>query len=291
MDIDLLSATGLDPQALERQTRRLLANAATPWLNELLAARMAERLQWIKAEVRQAWLWQGLWGGGAQALRARYPKAELCALEDAAAPLLQARKPWWRKADWLAMDAAPEGQAQLLWAPLGLVAAPAPRALLARWHALLAEQGFLMVSSFGPDSFIELRQLYAREGFGELAPHWVDLHDLGDQLVEAGFAEPVMDQERLRLTWSDAEALWQDLARLGGNLHAARFVGLRTPRWKARWRQAVDGSLRGADGRIGLTLEFVCGHAIKPEPRLPVQQGETRIGLDALRRQLQRRGA
>lgn len=291
MDTELLCATGLHPQALARQARRLLAGADTPWLNALLAERMAERLQWIKAEVRQAWLWQGLWGGGAAALRARYPKAALVALEDRAAPLLQARKAWWRKADWRAPEAAEPEQAQLVWAPLGLLATPDPRALLARWHALLEEQGFLMVSSFGPDSFVELRQLYAREGFGELAPHWVDLHDLGDQLVEAGFAEPVMDQERLRLTWTTPEALWQDLARLGGNLHAARFAGLRTPRWKARWLQAVDRSLRGADGRIGLTLEFVCGHAIKPAPRLPVQQGETRIGLDALRRQLQRRGA
>jgi len=288
-DAPLLAATGLDPTALRRQQRRLLALGRTPWLNALLAERMAERLAWIKVEVHQAWAWQGLWGGGLEALQRRYPHAGVRALEDAALPLLQQRKRWWQRADWLDAAAAPAGQAQLLWAPLGLLAAPDPRARLARWHALLAVDGFVMFSSFGPDSFIELRRLYAAEGFGELAPHWVDLHDVGDQLVEAGFAEPVMDQERLTLTWADADALWRDLEQLGGNLHAGRFAGLRTPAWRQRWREAVGQGLRGHDGRLALTLEFVCGHALKPAPRTP---GESRVRVEALREQLrQRRGA
>ncbi|MBP8145808.1 MAG: biotin synthase [Inhella sp.] len=287
-DDALLAATGLDPHALARQQRRLLAQGQTPWLNALLAERMAERLEWIKAEVRQAWAWQGLWGGGQQALQRRYPQASIRALEDAALPLLAQRRRWWQRAAWLRADEAPPGQAQLVWAPLGLLAAPEPRALLARWHQLLAVDGFLMFSSLGPDSFIELRQLYAAEGFGELAPRWVDLHDVGDQLLEAGFAEPVMDQERLTLTWADADALWRDLALLGGNLHAARFAGLRTPAWRQRWRAAVSERLQGSDGRLRLTLEFVCGHAIKPEPRV---QGETRVGVESLREQLRQRRA
>ena len=286
MDQQLVSRTGLDPVARARQVRRLLAQGETPWLNELLAQRMAERLAWIKVEVQTGWLWQGLWGGGVAALQQRYPKALLQSLEHEAAPLRQARKRWWQKTDWLALEAAPTGKAQLVWAPLGLLAEPDPRARLARWHELLAVDGFLMLSSFGPDSFVELRELYRREGFGELAPAWVDLHDVGDLLVESGFAEPVMDQERLRLTWMDVDALWRDLALLGGNLHAGRFAGLRTPRWKARWLEAVNRDLRGADGRIQLTLEFVCGHALKPMPRL---QAEARIGLDDLRAQLRQR--
>jgi malonyl-CoA O-methyltransferase len=286
MDTDLLTRTGLDPIARARQARRLLAAGSTPWLNALLATRMAERLEWIKVDVRSAWLWQGLWGGGLEALKRRYPKAVLRALEVEALPLLQSRKRFWQTATWLPPEQAPAGQAQLVWAPLGLLAAPDPRALLARWHELLAVDGFVMLSSFGPDSLVELRALYQQHGFGELAPAWVDLHDVGDLLVEAGFAEPVMDQERLTLTWADADALWRDLARLGGNLHRARFAGLRTPRWKQRWLDAVHAELRGPDGRIALTLEFVCGHALKPMPRL---QGEARIGLDDLRNQLRQR--
>lgn len=285
VDPQLIASTGLDPVAVQRQQRRLLAHGQTPWLNEVLAERMAERLAWIKAPVQHALLWQGLWGGGGEAVRRRYPKAHLVALEDVAVPLLQARKRWWQRPHWLAPSAAPEALAQLLWAPLGLLAATDLRARLAQWHRLLAVEGFVMFSCLGPDSFIELRRLYAQEGFGELAPRWVDLHDLGDLLVEAGFAEPVMDQERIRLTWADAQALWRDLALLGGNLHRERHCGCRTPRWKSRWMAAVEG-LRGSDGRLGLTLEFVCGHAVKPEARIP---GETRIGVESLREQLRQR--
>jgi malonyl-CoA O-methyltransferase len=285
-DAALLSATGLDPQALLRQQRRLLRHGDTPWLNTLLAERMAERLDWIKADVQLGLLWQGLYGGGLAALRKRYPRAELKAVEDVAQPLLKARKRWWQRSAWVAPEALVEGQAQLLWANQSLLAATNLRALLAQWHRLLAVDGFLMFSTLGPDSFIELRRVYQTAGFGPLAPQWVDLHDIGDLLVEAGFAEPVMDQERLTLTWADADALWRDLAQIGGNLHVDRFVGLRTPRWKARWRTSME-ALRGPDGRLGLTLEFVCGHAIKPAPRLRLD-AETRVSLDQMREQLRK---
>ncbi len=286
MDQALIAATGLDPQAIARQRRRLLRAGQTPWLNELLAARMAERLQWIKAEVQEALLWQGLHGGGLEALRERYPQARLRAVEDLAAPLLESRRRFWQRRDWVEPGQLGERAVQLIWASQLLHAEPDPRALLARWHGLLAVDGFLMFSAFGPDSFIELRRLYAAQGFGELAPAWVDLHDIGDLLVETGFAEPVMDQERITLSWAEPEALWRDLAQLGGNLHRGRFAGLRTPGWKSRWLHAVE-ALRGPDGRLQLTLEFVCGHAIKPAPRQPA--GETRIGVDALREQLRQR--
>ena len=59
------------------------------------------------------------------------------------------------------------------------------------------------------------------------------MHDLGDMLVQAGFADPVMDQEMLTLTWPDAEALLAELRALGGNADPARCAGLRTPRWRA----------------------------------------------------------
>ncbi len=285
-DAQLLSATGLDPLALLRQQRRLLRHGETPWLNALLAERMAERLEWIKADVQQGLLWQGLHGGGLAALRKRYPRAELKSVEDVAQPLLQTRKRWWQKPDWLAPEALQEGQAQLVWANQTLLAATNLRALFAQWHRLLAVDGFLMFSTLGPDSFIELRRVYQKSSFGPLAPQWVDLHDIGDLLVEAGFAEPVMDQERLTLTWPDADALWSDLAQIGGNLHAGRFAGLRTPRWKARWMEAMT-ALRGADGRLALTLEFVCGHAIKPAPRLRMES-ETRVSLEQLREQLRK---
>jgi malonyl-CoA O-methyltransferase len=248
---------------------------------------MAERLEWIKFDVRHGLLWQGLHGGGQRALAARYPQAQWHAVEDVAEPWLRARKRFWQRPHWLHPDAVPAGQAQLVWASQLLHALPDLRAALAAWHQALAVDGFLMFSSFGPDTFIELRRVYAQQGFGELAPLWVDLHDIGDLLVETGFAEPVMDQERLSLTWRDPDTLWRDLSQLGGNLHRNRFAGLRTPAWRKRWNQAMEG-LRGSDGLLRLSLEFVCGHAIKPAPRLRVEP-ETRVTVDQMRAHLRER--
>ncbi|HLO93533.1 MAG TPA: biotin synthase, partial [Burkholderiaceae bacterium] len=148
--------------------------------------------------------------------------------------------------------------------------------------------GFLMFSCLGPDSLVELVRLYESLGWGRPLPAWVDMHDLGDMMVEAGFADPVMDQERLRLTWSEPEKLLADLRALGGNVSPARFPGLRTPRWRARLLAALEG-LRGPDGLIALSLELVYGHAFKPVPR-PRVSGETHVSLDDMRSMVRRQG-
>jgi malonyl-CoA O-methyltransferase len=291
-DPALLSATRLHPQALARQARRWQALGETPWLHAQLAERMAERLDWIKLAVHRIVQWQPLWGGGDAALRRRYPEAQHSWVEAHADAARRVRPAWWQPwraplATVVAPQALPEGQAQLLWANLGLHGAANLRAALATWHRALAVDGFVLFSCWGPDSLLELRRAYNAEGWGPVTPAWVDLHDIGDLLVEAGFAEPVMDQERLTLTWPDADALWRDLAALGGNVHADRHKGLRTPRWRQRWRDAMAAHLTGADGRLALTLEFVVGHAIKPAPRVAVAP-ETRVGLDRLRDELRR---
>ena len=66
------------------------------------------------------------------------------------------------------------------------------------------------------------------------------MHDLGDMLVEAGFADPVMDQETITLTWPSGEALLAELRQLGGNVDPRRFAGLRTPRWRSRLAEALE---------------------------------------------------
>lgn len=282
-----------DSRALARQARRLAKRAETPWLAQILAARMAERLDWIKLEAQTVLLWQGLLGGGHTALRARYPQAEILWAEPDAAQAAQRllRAPWWqpwkRSADRvLAPEELPPGGAQMLWASLGLLGQAEPDALFRRWARALAPQGYLLFSTLGPDSFKELRALYANQGWGAATPAWIDLHDLGDALLQAGFADPVMDQERLTLTWADAEALWHELAALGGNLAPDRHPGLRTPRWKQRWLSAATEQLRQSDGRLALTLEFVCGHALKAEPRVP---GQSTVSLSSLKEQLAQR--
>jgi malonyl-CoA O-methyltransferase len=107
------------------------------------------------------------------------------------------------------------------------------------------------------------------------------MHDFGEMLVQAGFADPVMDQETLTLRWSNPRALLAELRTLGGNAAPDRFDGLRTPRWRARLERALE-SLAAPDGTLGLSFEVAYGHAFKAAPRLRAGEATT-VSLDDMR--------
>lgn len=281
----------LDAAALARQARRLAAAEQAPWLHGMVAQRMAERLGFVKLRPRQVLDVSAWWGASESALRVAYPEAQL--LWSFTEPQLAARsrqalsKPWWTAWKRAARTHWREGAGEpleLVWANLLLHTQADLPATLAAWSAQLKVGGFVMFSCLGPDSFIELRRLYQAQHWGRPAPEWWDMHDLGDLMGRAGFADPVMDQERLSLTWGDAQSLLNDLRALGGNVAPLRFAGLRTPRWRERLLAGLE-TLRGADGRLRLTLELVYGHAFKAQPRHAVAP-ETRIGLDEMRASL-----
>jgi malonyl-CoA O-methyltransferase len=131
--------------------------------------------------------------------------------------------------------------------------------------------------------------LYQDEQWGPCGLSGVDMHDWGDMLVRAGFADPVMDQEVITLRWSHAEAALQELRLWGGNLSTSRFAGLRTPAWRKRLLDALQARSH-ASGGVSFSFEVVYGHAFKPVPR-QVQAGVASVSLDAMRAQLPSRKA
>jgi malonyl-CoA O-methyltransferase len=195
-----------------------------------------------------------------------------------------AAKPWWRRIGAPAprIGTLPAGEAQMLWANMALHLSSDPQALIAQWHRALAVDGFLMFSCLGPDSLRELRRLYVAMGWPPPAHEFTDMHDWGDMLVGAGFAEPVMDMERITLTWNSPRKLLAELAELGSNLHPHRFAALRGRRWRHELEAALVTELGGVDGRLALTFEIIYGHALKPAPRLKMS-GESAMSLDDMR--------
>lgn len=255
---------------------------------------MEQRLDWI---VRQParWLhWEPVRGGlNAQALLAqRYPGAR-CQISAAVTQerqrgLQTAARPWWQPARWREAWSPAPSPAELLWANMSLHMAADPQALIQRWHEALAVDGFLMFSCFGPDTLRELRTLYQTMGWPAPAHEFTDMHDWGDMLVAAGFAEPVMDMERIELTFETPQRLLQELRELGRNLHPARPAGLRGRAWRdqlhAALRQLADPV---HEGRLKLTFEIIYGHAFRPQRRLAVA-AETTLSLDEMRATLRK---
>jgi len=180
----------------------------------------------------------------------------------------------------------PPAQAQLVWSNMSLHWAQDAPTLMREWQRALAVDGFLMFTTLGPGTLVALTDLYRARGWGTPYAPWTDMHDLGDMLVEAGFADPVMDQETLRLTWSSPQAALDELRTLGANTDRARFAGLRTPRWHARLLEAL-GAQVDAQGRVLLEFVAVKSQAFKPAPRARVSQ-ETAVGLDDMKTMLNR---
>lgn len=283
----------LDPSAVSRWQRT--APLASPWLHEEVASRMQDRLQWIKLKP-QAWAHWGALRGGMQAheqLAKNYPDSS-CFIAEAQVERAQAAskiivKPWWRPSQWRAaptrVEMPPPASVDMLWANMALHESADPQALLAQWHQALKVDGFLMFSCLGPDTARELRAVYARLGWPPAGHELTDMHDWGDMLVQTGFAEPVMDMERITLTYETPARLLQELAELGRNFHPARFAGLRGRQWKARLEQALADELTGADGRLALTFEVIYGHALKAKPKVKVS-ALSAVSIEDMRRML-----
>ena len=286
----------LDAVAVERALARMARRPEPPWLHREAARRLGERLAPLRATPARVLDWGAGPGGGRAALRERFPKAEIVAVEPDAAWLARGRraaKPgWWPlgRTPTAAAHVATEpdaaiGRADLVWANMVLHGVVDPPALFARWHALLAVEGVVAFSCLGPGTLAGLRALYASCGWPAPTPGFIDMHDLGDMLVAAGFADPVLDQETLTLTWPSAEALLDELRQLGGNAAPDRFGGLRTPAWRRRLVAALDARA-GGDGRVALEFEIAYGHGFKPAPRL--HGGDVAVPLDDMRAMVKR---
>lgn len=272
------------------RVRRLFARperiAPSDFLRREIAARMHERLALVKIAPRRV-LDAGC-GPGADLglLQKDYPAAQIVGIDAAPAMLEAARTPASALkslngllnrllpakagvdllcADFGNLPFAPNS-VDLVWSNLALHWHPQPDRVFAEWRRVLRVDGLLMFSNFGPDTLRELRAAFADIDDTPHALPFVDMHDFGDQLVEAGFSTPVMDMELITVTYDTAAALLADVRALGGNPLATRARGLVG---RAGWGKLLAALEQGrrSDGKLGLTFEVIYGHAFRPAPR------------------------
>jgi malonyl-CoA O-methyltransferase len=287
------TARAVHGPAVARCQRRLSMAQEAPWLHREIGQRMSERLALMTMQPATVLDWWAANGGGQAELARAYPKAQVVAVETEAVLAVQKAPSWWqrlRAPQRVAEPVVAERSAQLVWANMLLHHSADPGALMQQWQRALAVDGFLMLSTLGPDTLAALRGVYADALWGPAHAPFVDMHDIGDMLVHSGFASPVMDQERLTLTWATPEAALAELRTLGQNTDPARHAGLRTPRWRERLCTALRERASTNDGRIALVFEVIYGHAFKPPLRLKVG-GQTEVSLDEMRSMVQRRPA
>lgn len=277
------------PHPLDRRTVARHFDRAAPSydaaavLQREVARRMLERLDYIRvAPGRVLDLGCGT-GSDLAPLAARFPDARVIGLDRSATLLASAREEgsWLRRlarlgrprnerpvcvADAAALPLA-DRSVSLLWSNFLLHWFAEPQAVLAEMHRVLEVGGLLMFACLGPDTLRELRDAFARASPGVHVHRFIDMHDLGDMLVGAGFGDPVMDMETITLTYESVRALALDLRANGATL--AADVRARGLMGRHAWARMVDAyeTLRSAD-RLPATFEVVYGHAWRPQPRV-----------------------
>ena len=304
-----------DRTALRRQFHRAAPTfAAGDALHREVAARMVERLGYVKLTPARTLDLGCATGAAGAALRALYPKTAITGVDFAPDMAQAAAQPdgWLARlrgarrhavcADLSALPLAPASHG-LVFSNLALHWLDDPAAALREAHRVLELGGLLMFSMLGPDTLCELRDAWAEaearatgaadqgEPAGRAAitaermaqpevhsspsasppmrwhvKRFIDLHDIGDLLVKTGFATPVMDMEKIVLTYQKVEQLVADLRTTGSvNAMQGRPRGLTGRRV---WQRATAAyEKRRTSGRLPATFEVVYGHAWKAPAR------------------------
>jgi malonyl-CoA O-methyltransferase len=201
----------------------------------------------------------------------RYPEAEVIGADLAPGMLRMAakRQPWIGKgAKFVCAEASKlpiaDASCDLLYASLLLQWCEDLDATLLEWRRLLRPHGLLLFSTLGPDTLKELRAAWSEVDEFNHVNRFLDMHDVGDALIRAGFVEPVMDVEHMILTYEDAPALMRDLKSIGAhNVTAGRRRGLMGPGRLAAFSSAYERFRR--EGRLPATYEVVYGTAWAPK--------------------------
>ena len=264
----------LDRNLLRRAFERAAASHdRAAFLHREVGQRLLERLDLIK--LRPETILDVGCGVGqiTAALLKKYRKARVIGLERAPAMVTLARKraPWLRTLHGAVAEPEalplPAASCDLIFSNLALPWALDLDRVFAEFQRVLKPGGALFFSTLGPDTLSELRRGWAAaaDGYSHVNVFF-DMHDIGDALLRARLAEPVMDVERLTLTYPDVDGLMRDLKALGaGNVTAGRPRGL-TGKGRLRAMRAAYERCRRADGLLPVSCEVVYGHAWGPLP-------------------------
>lgn len=259
-----------------------------------IRSRLIERLDLVKLQPARVLDLGAASGGSTRQLKQRYPRARVIALDLSHRMLVRAARAqsFLRRFDRLVADAERlplrDASVGLVFSNLMLAWCNDVDGVFRETARTLATDGLFMFTTLGPDTLREVRDAFGpNDGY----PHvhrFIDMHDLGDALMRTGFAEPVMDTERLVVTYRTPSALFDELRRTGAvNAACGRSRGLLG---RGRFRDAEKRleSLR-TNGAIPVTVEVIYGHAWKGTPRATRStNGEVLVPFGSLRRTIRK---
>ncbi|MCB1747218.1 MAG: malonyl-ACP O-methyltransferase BioC [Gammaproteobacteria bacterium] len=259
-------------------------------LQREVATRLEERLDYVTLDVERL-LDLGSGTGRLGRLLARRYRHALIVESDLALPMLataRARAPrWFSRHRHVCADAEhlpfAANAFDLVLSSLALQWCEDLPAVFAGTRGALREGGLFLFATLGPDTLRELRAAFAATSSATHVNRFIDMHDIGDMLGHAGFADPVMETEYLTVEYADVLTLMRDLKGIGaGNAQLERTRGLFGRRQLRALTEAYEAYRR--DGLLPATYEVVYGHAWAVTPRPAKPASEQYFPLERLRR-------
>jgi malonyl-CoA O-methyltransferase len=272
-----------------------------------IRTRLLERLDIVRLQPQVVLDLGAGTGHASKALKHRYRGAEVVALDLAPAMLIEAnrRQSWLRRFHRVAADAhrlpLKDASVELVFSNLMLEWCHDPDAVFQEIRRVLKPGGLLTFATLGPDTLRELREAWRKVDHYTHVHRFIDMHDLGDALLRAGLAEPVMDTERLTVTYPDLDALMRELTASGSsNVAAGRARGLTSKARMESLRRVVGATAQAGappisrgipsaallkSHSLSVSVEVVYGHAWAGQLRRPQRAGgEIRIPVSSLKR-------
>ncbi|MBD9480720.1 malonyl-ACP O-methyltransferase BioC [Pseudoxanthomonas sp. PXM02] len=233
----------------------------------------------------------------AAAMRKRWPKAQVIALDLALPMLREAKKQagWWKPfqrvcADLRALPLA-EGSVDVLFCNLSLQWVDDLPAAFNGFRRVLKPGGLLVCSTFGPETLQELRDAFAHADDTPHVSPFPPIAQFGDALMLAGFRDPVLDRDRFTLTYDDLPALMRELRAMGATNALQRRRHTLTGRARFAAAAAAYEPLRREDGKLPSTWDVIYAHAWAPPPGAPIRgQGEDIAAMPLSKIPIRRKG-
>jgi malonyl-CoA O-methyltransferase len=256
----------LDPRLVRRAFDRASATFdANAGVHTEIRNRLLERLDVVRLQPEVILDLGAGTGHGARALQDRYRSAYVTAADISVGMLTQARRQqrFLKRFGRVACDAHAlsfkAASIDLVFSNLMLQWCADPDRVFAELARVMKQGGLLTFTALGPDTLREIRTAWANP-VSVHVHRFIDMHDIGDALMRAGFAEPVMDTERLTITYRDLDTLLRELKGSGStNVAHGRARGLRSSARDQVARSSYESTR--TQSLLPVTLEVVYGHA------------------------------
>jgi malonyl-CoA O-methyltransferase len=288
-----MSLTPLDKDAI-----RLSFNRAASSYDEYavlqreVESRLLERIEFQRHEPRMILDLGCGTGSASRTLARQFPQANVIALDWAPAMLARAcaEKDTAPRVNPLCADMhvipLAARSVDLVFSSLALQWSYDLPAIFREFRRIMKADSMLVFSCYGPDTLFELKQSWRSVDDSPHVNDHPDMHDVGDELLAAGFREPVMDAERLTLEYPDVMSLMRELKAIGEhNVASQRNHGLTGKESLGRMMEAYE-QFRNND-RYPASYEVIYGTAFAPAEGQPMKTPDGDIAtfsIDALRR-------